>query len=188
MHTVNSDSDRTAEAPSKATPKAPHAPKRKRAAPKVVTQFRYPVGANCSDLRYSRRGIKLTEAMRDYVRPRLLPKLEARSKDSLDCIRHDGLSVEFRDACVYLNSWLGYGDICGVTEFPFARLYPVQRGFLYNLSIRRLIDWTRAEDEPVMANFNTFFFQAPNARFWVKVARNKTFEECIDLLVKDPNF
>jgi hypothetical protein len=31
-----------------------------------------------------------------------------------------------------------------------------------------------------------FFLQAPQAKFWSKIASHKSFEECIDLLVKEP--
>jgi hypothetical protein len=156
-------------------------------ADRVQTRFAYPKGATTSDLRWSRKGRKLNDAMREYATPRLLPKLQARTADRPDCNRYDDLDVEFLDACVYLRAWLGYGDHCGMAEFPFARLYPVQGG-RYNLSLRRLIDWARAEDEPLQAVLDKFWFQAPNAKFWVKIATHKTFEECIDLLVKDPGF
>ena len=101
--------------------------------------------------------------------------------------RYDDLSVEFMDACVYLHAWLGDGSIHGIAEFPFARLYPVNGG-LYNVSVCRLIDWSRVEDSPVRAAENLFWNQAPNAKFRVKIARHKTFEEAMDALARDPNF
>jgi hypothetical protein len=157
------------------------------ALPRAETQFAYPKNMSTSELRWSRKGRKLKDAMCAYVEPRLLPKLQARTADSPGCNRHDAVDVEFLDACVYLRSWLGYGECGGIAEFPFARLYPVAGG-RYNVSVRRLIDWSRAEDEPLDRVFNAFWFQAPNARFWVKIATHKTFEECIELLIKDPSF
>lgn len=151
------------------------------------TQFAYPKGRGTSDLRWSKKGRKLIDAMRDYVEPRLLPKLQARTANRPDCNRYDAIAAEFLDACIYLQAWLGYGEVSGIAEFPFARLYPVKGG-RYNLSVRRLIDWSRAEDEPLMVVSDMFWNLAPNAKHWVKIARHKTFEECIDLLVKDPNF
>ena len=151
------------------------------------TQLPYPRGINSCDLKFSRKGRKLSDAMCEYALPRLLPKLQARTGASPASNRYDDLSVEFMDACVYLHAWLGCEDVCGIAEFPFARLYPVEGG-LYNLSIRRLIDWSRIEDNPIWAVQDLFWNQAPNAKFWVKIATHRTFEECMDLLVKDPNF
>ena len=152
-----------------------------------MTQFAYPKGKSSLDLRFSRKGRRLAEAMRDYAGSRLLPKLQARTANRPDCNRYDAVDLEFLDACIYLQAWLGYGDVGGIAEFPFARLYPLKGG-RYNLSVRRLIDWSRAEDEPLQVVTNMFWNLAPNARHWVKIATHKTFEECIDLLVKDPNF
>ncbi len=151
------------------------------------TQFAYPRGRSSLDLRFSRKGRKLMAAMRDYVQPRLLPKLQARTAHRPDCNRYDAIGVEFLDACIYLQGWLGYGEVRGIAEFPFARLYPVKGG-RYNLSVRRLIDWSRAEDEPLRVVTDMFWNLAPNSKHWVKIATHKTFEECIDLLVEDPNF
>jgi hypothetical protein len=150
------------------------------------TQFPYPRGINSCDLRFSSKGRKLAAAMKAYAAPRLLPKLNARTAHA-GGNRYDGLSVEFMDACVYLHAWLGDGNIHGIAEFPFARLYPVKGG-LYNVSVRRLIDWSRVEDSPVWAAQNLFWNQAPNAKFWVKIARHQTFEEAMDALARDPNF
>lgn len=165
---------------------SPPAAQRRRV-PKAQTQLAYPTGINCTDLRFSRKGRKLADAMREYAKPRLLPKLHARTAHRPECNRHDDLDVLFADACVYLRSWLGCGEACGIAEFSFARFYPVTGG-LYNLSVRRLYDWSRAEDAPLMAVFGLFWNLAPNAKHWVKIAKHKTFEECIELLVKEPSF
>ncbi len=125
--------------------------------------------------------------MRAYAKPRLLPKLQARTASMPECNRYDDLSVEFMDACVYLHAWLGYGNVLGIAEFPFARLYPVTGG-LYNVSIRRLVDWSRIEEYPIHTVQDLFWNQAPSAKFWFKVAEHKTFEESITLLLEDPNF
>jgi hypothetical protein len=97
------------------------------------------------------------------------------------------VDTKFEDACVYLVAWLEYEAEFGGAEFPFARLYPVRDGG-YNLSVWRLIDWTRAENSSVTSVDQMFFLQAPSAKFWSKTATHKTFEECIDLLVEDPTF
>jgi hypothetical protein len=122
-----------------------------------------------------------------YAESRLLPKLQARTASRPECNRYDGLSVEFMDACVYLHAWLGYGGTAGIAEFPFARLYPVSGG-LYNVSIRRLVDWSRVEDYPLYAIQDLFWNQAPSAKFWFKIAEHATFEESIARLLDDPNF
>jgi hypothetical protein len=150
------------------------------------TQFAYPRGINSCELKFSRKGRKLAAAMKAFAEPLLLPKLNART-ERMGGNRYDVLTIEFMDACVYLHAWLGDGDDCGIVEFPFARLYPVKGG-LYNVSIRRLIDWSLVEDAPVFAARDLFWNQAPNAKFWVKIAEHKTFEESIDSLVRDPNF
>lgn len=178
--------------PGFAMPQPTAAPRKRARAPKREklvrpTEFPYPRGINGCELKFSRRGRKLAAAMVAYAKPRLMPKLNARTASRPDCNRYDDLSVEFMDACLYLHAWLGHGDTCGIAEFPFARLYPVKGG-LYNLSIRRLIDWSHVEDNPLWAVWDRFWNQAPNAKFWVKIARHQTFEECVDLLVKDPNF
>jgi hypothetical protein len=159
----------------------------KRKLPKAQTQFAYPKRRGPFDLSFSRKERKLTRAMREYAQDRLMPKLRARTIQSPGCNRHDDLDVRFADACVYLRSWLGYGNSCGIVEFPFARLYPVAGG-RYNLAVRRLCDWSRAEDTPLVAAINLFWNLAPNANHWIKIARHRTFEECIDLLVQEPAF
>jgi hypothetical protein len=150
------------------------------------TEFPYPRGINSCELKFSRKGRKLAAAMEAYAGARLLPKLKARTNHT-NGIRYDALSVDFMDACVYLKAWLGAGDRCGIAEFPFARLYPVTGG-LYNVSVRRLIDWERVEDSPIWVAKDLFWNQAPNAKFWVKIAHHKTFEEAVEALACDPNF
>lgn len=150
------------------------------------TQFPYPRGINSGELKFSRKGRKLAAAMEAYAAARLLPKLKART-DRFGGNRYDCLTADCMDACVYLHAWLGAGDHCGIAEFPFARLYPVKGG-LYNVSVRRLIDWERVEDSPIWVAQDLFWNQAPNAKFWVKIAHHKTFEEAVEALARDPNF
>jgi hypothetical protein len=45
-----------------------------KAADRVQTRFAYPRGATTRGLRWSRKGRKLNDAMREYATPRLLPK------------------------------------------------------------------------------------------------------------------
>lgn len=161
-------------------------PRARREALARPTAFPYPRGTNSCDLKYSKKGRKLADAMRAYAKPRLLPKLQARTARN-GGNRYDDISIEIMDACVYLHAWLGDGDVCGIAEFPFARLYPVKGG-LYNVSVRRLIDWPLIEDNPIWAVQDFFWNQAPRAKFWVKIATHLTFEESIDALVRDPNF
>jgi hypothetical protein len=122
-----------------------------------------------------------------FASERLLPKLQARTDDNPRSSKYRSVDLRFQDACVYLVAWLDYEGEFGGTEFPFARLYLVAGG-RYNLPVRRLIDWSRAEDFSVTSVDQMFFLQAPSAEFWTKVARHKTFEDCIDLLIKDPSF
>jgi hypothetical protein len=154
--------------------------------PSNAKRFAYPKGSSI-DIRWSRKGRRLADEMSQYAAERLLPKLKARTESDPGASKYCSVDAKFLDACVYLVTWLEYEGEFGGAEFPFARLYPVQGG-CYNLSVRRLVDWTRAENYSVTSVDQMFFFQAPSAKFWSKVATHKTFEECIDLLVKDPSF
>lgn len=168
-----------------APPRKPRKPAAKKAVtPKAVTQFAFPSGINTCELQYSRKGRKLSDAMCAYAEPRLLRKLKARSRKNPWGNRHDCLTVAFRDACVFIYSWLGCGDVYGNIEFPLARLYPIKGGY-YNLALRRPEDWELVEGQSVYGAVDAFWNQAPNAKFWIKIAQHKTFEECIDLLVQD---
>ena len=160
-------------------------PKQK-AVPPTVTRFAYPKRSSI-DIRFSRKGRKLAEEMSQYAADRLLPKLQARTESDPRASMYFSVDAKFLDACIYLVAWLEYEGEFGGAEFPFARLYPV-RGSCYNLCIRRLIDWTKAENFTVTSVDQTFFFQAPSSKFWSKIATHQTFEKCIDLLVKDPSF
>lgn len=151
------------------------------------TRFPYPHGIKSGMVRWSPKGKKLAEEMKQYVESRLLPKLKARTAKNPTGILHRQIHIQLQDACIYLQSYLEGEIHGGFVEFPFARLYPVKGGY-YNVAIRRLVDWSRAEDDPVTPFADLFYFQAPNASFWVKVAQRKTFEECIDILVKEPQF
>ena len=117
-----------------------------------------------------------------------IPKvLQSRTHADPAASKYRCVDAKFLDACVYLVAWLEYEREFGGAEFPFARLHPVVGG-RYNLSVRRLIDWGRAENYSVSSVDQMSFLQAPSAKFWTKIATHKTFEECIDLLTKDPSF
>lgn len=154
--------------------------------PPAVTRFAYPKGSSL-DIQFSRKGRKLAEEMRQYAAERLLPKLRSRTDSDPRASKYCTVDAKFLDACVYLVAWLEYEGEFGGAEFPFARLYPVQGG-RYNLCVRRLIDWTKAEQFTVTSVDQMFFLQAPSSKFWSKIATHKTFEECIDLLVREPSF
>lgn len=159
---------------------------RKKSVPASATRFAYPK-ASARALRLSRRAHKLADEMSRYAAERLLPKLQARTESDPRSSKYRSVDAKFADACVYLVAWIEYEGEFGGAEFPFARLYPVRES-RYNLSIRRLIDWTRAENYSVTSVDQMFFLQAPTAKFWSKLATHKTFEECIDMLVEDPSF
>ena len=178
----------SAAAAAPASPRKPRKPAAKKAVtPKAVTQFPFPSGTNTCELQNSRKGRKLSDAMLAYTAPRLLRKLKARSRHNPWGNRHDCVTIAFRDACVIIYSWLGCGDIYSNIKFPLARLYPIKGGY-YNLALRRPEDWELVEEAPLSVGDDAFWNQAPNAKFWIKSAQHKTFEECIDLLVKDRRF
>ncbi len=158
----------------------------KKKAQAADTAFAYPKRST-SDLRFSRKGKLLADAMSQYAEERLLPKLQKRTQSNPEASKYCSVQAQFLDACVYLTAWLEYEGEFGGAEFPFARLYPVEGG-RYNLCVRRLIDWARAENYSVTSVDQMFFLQAPRAKFWSKISTHKTSEECIDLLVKEPTF
>ena len=56
------------------------------------------------------------------------------------------------------------------------------------MCIRRLVDWTKVGNFTVTSVDQMFFFQAPSSKFWSKIAKHQTFEECIERLIKDQSF
>src|SRR3972149_2364012 len=92
--------------PAESLPVKPPAVRRRKRRPVAgAPQFAYPYGTNSCDLKFSRKGRKLSDAMNDYASPRLLPKLQARTASSPGSNRYDGLNIVFMDACVYLHAW-----------------------------------------------------------------------------------
>lgn len=147
---------------------------------KAATRFAYPKGST-ANLQWTAKGRKLARQMDEFAAKRLLPSLQARAGWDPFAREYRSVNVSFRDACVYLVAWLEFERESVGAEFPFARLYPV-RGGGYNLCVRRLSDWMRAEHFYPNRAFDMFFFEAPSAKYWTKIAVHKTFEECVELL------
>jgi len=131
---------------------------------------------------FSQAEFKFKSALGQYASERLLPKLKKRAGRNGTTNQYTGINARVSDA-IYLEAimtnemeWGGFG-------FDFARLVPANSG-LYNLSIRRLDDWERAERETVAAASEYFISTAicPRASDWIQIARGKTFEECMDIL------
>jgi hypothetical protein len=134
---------------------------------------------------FSQAEFKFKLAVGQYASERLLPKLKARSERTGSANQYTGVNARVSDA-IYLEAILTNEIEWGGFGFDFARLLPANSG-LYNLSLRQLADWARAEQQTVAAASEYFIGTAicPRASDWVQVARGKTFEECIDLLVSE---
>jgi hypothetical protein len=122
-------------------------------------------------------------ALAEYASALLLPRLQARTAAASSSNRYTGLSVRVSRNVVYLEAVLTNDTEWGGFLFDFARLQPVKGG-RYNLSIRRSPDWVRAEQSSIgeAALYFTSSALQPRAVDWVKVGRQKTFEECVLLL------
>ena len=131
-------------------------------------------------------GFEFKSALGHYASERLLPKLKARAKRTGSTNRYTGVNVRISDA-VYLEAILTNEIEWGGFGFDFARLVPANSG-LYNLSLRRVEDWARAEQNTVAAASEYFIGTAicPRALDWIPIARGKTFQECVELLLVDP--
>ena len=97
--------------------------------------------------------------------------------------------MRLADGGVYLEAILTNDVEWGGFGFDFARLIPVKAD-LYNLAIRRLEDWVKAEQATVASasSYFTATAMSPRATDWIQIARRKTFEECIEFLEDDPSF
>ena len=135
---------------------------------------------------FSKAEFKLKSALGHYASERLLPKLKARAKRSRSANQYTGINARLSDA-VYLEAILTNEIEWGGFGFDFARLVPASSG-LYNLSIRRLEDWRKAEQDSVASASEYFIGTAicPRASDWIPIARGKTFEECVELLRDEP--
>ncbi len=135
---------------------------------------------------FSKAEFKLKSALAHYASERLLPKLKARARHNRSANEYTGINARLSDA-VYLEAILTNEAEWGGFGFDFARLVPANSG-RYNLSIRRLEDWNKAEQETVACASEYFIGTAicPRASDWIQIARGKTFEECVKLLLEEP--
>jgi hypothetical protein len=138
---------------------------------------------------FSNAEYKFKVALADYATQTLLPKLRSRTSRAPDVNQYTGISVRVADDVVYLEAVLTNATEWGGFGFDFARFIPVKGGF-YNLSIRRSEDWKRAEESTVAAASNYFINTAisPRAVDWIQITRGKTFEECVDCLMRNLDF
>jgi hypothetical protein len=135
---------------------------------------------------FSNAEFKFKLALADYASETLLPRLRSRTSRAPDANQYTGISIRVADDIVYLEAVLTNATEWGGFGFDFARLIPVKGG-LYNLSVRRGEDWTRAEQSTVAAASNYFINTAisPRAADWLQITRGKTFEQCIDHLLRE---
>jgi len=138
---------------------------------------------------FSNAEYKFKVALADYATQTLLPKLRSRTSRAPDVNQYTGISVRVADDVVYLEAIITNATEWGGFGFDFARFIPVKGG-LYNLSLRRGEDWKRAEQSTVAAASNYFINTAisPRAVDWIQITRGKTFEECVDCLMRNLDF
>lgn len=134
---------------------------------------------------FSNAEYKFKVALADFASAALLPKLQSRTAGA-DANQYTGINVRVADEVVYLEAILTNSTEWGGFGFDFARLVPVKGG-LYNLSLRRIDDWQRAEQSTVAAASNYFINTAisPRATDWLQITRGKSFEECINYLLRE---
>lgn len=125
----------------------------------------------------------------DFASEALLPKLQARTANALEANQYAGVNIRVADDIVYLEAILTNAAEWGGFGFDFARLVPVKGGS-YNLSLRRRDDWDRAERGTVASASNYFMGTAmsPRASDWIQIARGKSFEQCVHMLMRHPEF
>ena len=131
---------------------------------------------------FSRAEFKFKFAVGQYASERLLPILKARAQRNESANQYTGINARVSDA-IYLEAILTNEVEWGGFGFDFARLVPANSS-LYNLSIRRLDDWKKAEQSTVAAASEYFIGTAicPRALDWIPLVRGKTFEECIEMI------
>jgi len=137
---------------------------------------------------FSDAELKFKITLADFAAEALLPKLQSRTVGS-EGNQYTGVNVRVADDVVYLEAILTNSTEWGGFGFDFARLIPVKGG-LYNLSLRRGDDWKRAEQSTVAAASNYFINTAisPRASDWIQVTRGKSFEECIEYVLRELEF
>ena len=138
---------------------------------------------------FSDAEFKFKVTLADFASEALLPKLRSRTTEAPDANQYTGINIRVADDTVYLEAILTNATEWGGFGFDFARLIPAKGGS-YNLSLRRREDWERAEHSTVASASNHFLVTAmsPRATDWIHLARGKSFEECITILARAPNF
>jgi hypothetical protein len=137
---------------------------------------------------FTKAEFKFKTALGAHAAERLLPKLQTRTAGRPEANQYTGINARVGDHAVYLEAIITNNTEWGGFGFDFARLVP-SNGGLYNLSLRKLEDWTRAECSTVAAASNYFFAGSiyPRASDWILIARGKTFEHCVDLIEQHPS-
>jgi hypothetical protein len=132
---------------------------------------------------FSNAELEFRIALADYATARLLPILQRRTVADRAANQYTGINVRLAHHALYLEAILTHDSEWGGFGFDFARLYPVKDG-RYNLSLRPLEDWMRAEQCTISsaATYFTGTGVAPPITNWVSIAASRTFEECIELV------
>jgi len=138
---------------------------------------------------FSHSEFRFKTTLAEYASRRLLPKLQARTAGDSTGNQYTGINVRLAHGAVFLEAILVNNTEWGGFGFDFARLTPI-KGDLYNLAVRRMEDWSKA-DCGTVASAGSYFMgtaMSPRASDWVQIGRGKSFEECVELLVQEPAF
>lgn len=138
---------------------------------------------------FSQAEFKFKHGLAEYANRALLTKLQRRTEDHFGSNEYTGINVRLSDGSVYLEAILTNDVEWGGFGFDFARLIPL-KGDFYNLAIRRLEDWAKAEQATVASasSYFTATAMSPRATDWIQIARRKSFQECVEILADDPSF
>jgi hypothetical protein len=145
-----------------------------------------PVSFNYRKVRpFSKAEFRFKFALGQFASERLLPKLQARARCMGSPNQYTGVNARVADV-VYLEAIVTNETYWGGFGFDFARLAPGQGSF-YNLSMRRPEDWRKAEWDSVASASEYFISKMflSRATDWIQIARGRTFEQCVNLLVEE---
>jgi hypothetical protein len=136
---------------------------------------------------FTKAEFKFKTALGEYASKRLLPKLRPRTTGQPGANQYTGINARVGSNAVYLEAILTNDTEWGGFGFDFARLVAANSG-LYNLSLRKLQDWDRAERSSVAAASNYFLGGSiyPRASDWELIARGKTFQQCVEVIADHP--
>src|SRR4051812_45247620 len=104
---------------------------------------------------FSQAEFKFKAGLAECANRKLLSKLQLRTEDNSGSNQYTGINVRLAHNSIFLEAIMTNDVEWGGFGFDFARLVPVKGG-LYNVSVRRLEDWVKAEQASV-ASASSYF-------------------------------